>query len=74
MDDHANAAVVEAELASRRPQLLALAKAGQPSAYDEAWKILDPIFVEAEHIGLGHRCYELIGRLLADTGLERSTT
>lgn len=62
---------MEAKLANRRPQLLELAKSGHPDAFDEAWKILDPIFVAAEAIGLGGHCYELIDRLLADAGLKR---
>lgn len=71
MDQCANSAVIEAKLANRRPQLLALAAAGQPSAFDQAWKLLDPIFVEAEAQGLGGSCYASIGKLLADTGLTR---
>lgn len=71
MDDQTNSAVIEARLANLRPDLLVLAHAGLPSAFDEAWKLLDPIFVDAERQGLGKRCYTLIGSLLVETGLKR---
>jgi hypothetical protein len=73
MDQQAHSAVIEARLANRRPELVALAHAGLPSAFDEAWKLLDPIFLDAEHLGLGKRCYSLIGSMLAETGLTRRT-
>ena len=71
MDLGAPTAVLQAKLANQRPQLAALAQAGLPGAYDQAWKLLDPIFLDAERQGLGGICYTLIGKLLAELGLAR---
>lgn len=71
MDQNAHCDLMAARLANQKPHLLALAEAGHPHAFDQAWNLLDPIFVDAERHGLGSRCYHLIGLLLAETGLNR---
>ena len=71
MDQNAHCDLMAARLANQKPHLLALAEAGHPQAFDQAWNLLDPIFVDAERHGLGSRCYHLIGLLLAETGLNR---
>lgn len=73
MDECVNAAVIEAKLANSRPQLRALAQSGVPGAFDQAWKLLDPIFLEAEAQGLGGSCYTLITKLLVETGVVRNS-
>lgn len=72
MDQNAYSDLMAARLANQKPHLLALAQAAHPHAFDQAWDLLDPIFVDAERHGLGSRCYHLIGLLLAETGLNRS--
>ena len=70
MDQNAHCDLA-ARLAYKKPHLLALAEAGHPQAFDQAWNLLDPIFVDAERHGLGSRCYHPIGLLLAETRLNR---
>ena len=71
MDQNAHCDLLAARLAYKKPHLLALAEAGHPQAFDQAWNLLDPIFVDAERHRLGSRCYHLLGLLLAETGLNR---
>ena len=65
MDQNAHCDLMAARLANQKPHLLALAQKGHPQAFDQAWNLLDPIFVDAERHGLGSRCYQMIGLLLA---------